>query len=297
MTENGSIRPQFDRPVIIVAAPRSGSTLLFETLAVNRHFWSIGDESHRHFERIASLRPNMENPSNCLTAQQATQQVRESLLNSFTADLINADGKHFCRLPGTVRPDKIRFLEKTPKNSLRIPFLLEVFPDVRFIYLFRDARQNMSSLLESWRSGRYVTYPRLPGWPADMPWSHLLIPDWQKLVGGTLAEVVAQQWLVTNQTILDDLQKLPAHRWCSLEYDTLLNDTDGQLKRLCRFAEVGFDSRMQKLAEKPLQPSKYTVSMPQKDKWKRSEEELQGVTGSTRELMEQLRAVADNGAP
>jgi hypothetical protein len=83
-------------------------------------------------------------------------------------------------------------LEKTPKNALRIPFLVEAFPDARFIFLFRNAKQNISSLLDSWRSGRYMTYPRLPRWPADRPWSHLLIPGWQDLAGRPLAEVVAR---------------------------------------------------------------------------------------------------------
>ena len=42
----------FDRPLIILAAPRSGSTLLFETLAESPGVWTVGGESHSFIEGI-----------------------------------------------------------------------------------------------------------------------------------------------------------------------------------------------------------------------------------------------------
>lgn len=280
---------QFDRPIFIVAAPRSGSTLLFETLALNRELWSIGDESHRHFESIPSLRPTEQNPSNRLTSEMATPDVIETLKNSFIADLRNSDGQLFAAIPPHARPDKIRFLEKTPKNSLRIPFIVETFPDARFIFLFRDAKQNISSLLDSWRSDRYVTYNHLPGWPAANPWSHLLIPGWRDLANSSLAEIVAQQWIVTNQTIVDDLHALPDERWCAIEYDSLLANTSGELRRLCHFAQIIHGSRMVEAASRPLKRSKYTLTAPLPDKWKKNAAELEPVIPSTEQTMATLR--------
>lgn len=291
----GLQRPRFDRPVFIVAAPRSGSTLLFETLAVNRELWSLGDESHRHFERIAALRPSGQNPSNRLTAEQAEPGVVDTLLDSFIEDLVNSSGTKYSQLTPLSRPAELRFLEKTPKNALRIPFLLKVFPDARFIFLFRDARQNVSSLLDSWRSGRYVTYPQLPGWPADTPWSHLLIPGWQELRGASLAEIAAAQWRITNQVILDDLQQLPPERWCVAEYDRLLADTHRELQRLCHFAQIIFGPRMHEVASQPLKPSKYTLTAPHPDKWKKNAAELEPVLPATGPLMAQLRELAGPG--
>ena len=52
---------------------------------------------------------------------------------------------------GVRRPlSRVRMLEKTPKNSLRVPFLARVFPEARFIYLYRDPRQVLSSMIEAW---------------------------------------------------------------------------------------------------------------------------------------------------
>lgn len=281
--------PRFDRPVFIVAAPRSGSTLLFETLVLNRELWSVGDESHKHFESIAPLRPDSSNFSNRLTAAMATQDIVATLKDFFIADLVDSDGKALAKLPMLARPAEVRFLEKTPKNALRIPFLVRAFPDARFIFLFRDAKQNISSLLDSWRSRRFVTYPRLPGWPADMPWSHLLIPGWERLRNRSLAEIVTQQWLVTNQTILDDLAQLPREQWCAVEYDSFLANTPTELERLCRFAQIIFGPRMHEVASRPLRPSKYTLTAPSPDKWKKNSAEIEAILPSTEDMMNTLR--------
>ncbi len=284
-------RPRFDRPIFIVAAPRSGSTLLFETLGLNRDLWSVGDESHKHFESISALQPSGESPSNRLTAAMATRDVTETLKNSFVSDLVRSDGRLFAHFPEMSRPKEVRFLEKTPKNSLRIPFIVEAFPDAYFVFLFRDAKQNISSLLESWRSGRYVTYPQLAGWPTDNPWSHLLIPGWQDLVKSSLVEIVTQQWLVTNQIILDDLGELPRERWSAIEYDALLANTTNELQRLCHFSQIIFGPRMHEAASKPLKHSKYTLTAPRPDKWKKNALELEPVIPSTEQLMSTLRGL------
>jgi hypothetical protein len=274
-----------------VAAPRSGSTLLFETLALNREFWSVGDEAHKHFESVPSLRPNKDNQSNRLTADLATRDVIDTVLNSLAADLVNSEGRLLRDLSIASRPAEVRFLEKTPKNALRIPFILKAFPDARFIFLFRDARQNISSLLDSWRSQQYVTYERLPGWTSPERWSHLLVPGWQKHIDSSLAETVAQQWQVTNQTILDDLQQLPPERWCTIEYESLISDTMNQLRRLCEFSQIVFGPRMVEVASRPLLPSKHTLSAPHPDKWKKNATDLEPVLPGTEELMATLRGL------
>ena len=49
--------PVFDRPIFIVSTPRSGSSLLFETLAKAPTLFTIGGESHRLMESIPALTP------------------------------------------------------------------------------------------------------------------------------------------------------------------------------------------------------------------------------------------------
>ena len=76
----------------------------------------------------------------------------------------------------------MRLLEKTPKNALRVPFLLEVFPDAQFIFPQSEPRANLSSMMQAWRAKGWVTYRQLPGWPG--PWSLPLPPGYERLQGG-----------------------------------------------------------------------------------------------------------------
>ena len=46
-----------DRPIFILSSPRSGSTLLFQTLAQAPAVFSIGGESHGLIEQIPGLHP------------------------------------------------------------------------------------------------------------------------------------------------------------------------------------------------------------------------------------------------
>ena len=50
-------RAQLQQPLFIVAAPRSGSTLLFETLAVTPQLHTLGGEAHWLVELIPQLKP------------------------------------------------------------------------------------------------------------------------------------------------------------------------------------------------------------------------------------------------
>jgi hypothetical protein len=61
-----------------------------------------------------------------------------------------------------------------------------------FIYLYRDPRQVLSSMIEAWTSGRFQTYPQLPGWTGPA-WSLLLVPGWRAFIGRPLHEIVAAQ--------------------------------------------------------------------------------------------------------
>src|SRR5207248_3177054 len=148
---------------------RSGSSLLFETLARAAEVYTVGGESHQLIEGIAGLEPaacGLE--SNRLTGADARPGVVAQLYASFEAQLRDREGQ---RPPAE---GAVRLLEKTPKNALRIPFLAAAFPEARFIFLYREPRENLASIMEAWGSGRFVTYPDLPGWQGP-PWSMLLV--------------------------------------------------------------------------------------------------------------------------
>lgn len=262
----GAASTRFDRPVFIVSAPRSGSTLLFETLAVNEALWTVGGESHGLIEGIAPLHARTRGfSSNRLTEADLTADIGAMLHANFVAKLVPGAGARSASPPPTVR-----FLEKTPKNSLRIPFFKALYPDAKFIFLHREPKANISAIIEAWRSGKFVTYPGLPGW-LGLRWSLLLIPGWQDLVGAPLELIAARQWRDTNETILSDLAGLPREDWTHVAYEDLLSDAQGTAARLFAFMGVPMDAASRHAVANPLPAARYTLTPPSPDKWRTNE--------------------------
>lgn len=272
--------PRFERPVFIVSSPRAGSSLLFETLAQSPDVVTIGGENHAVLEQIPALSPrNRDWESNRLGAADAGSGIVERLTDAFFASVRDRDGQR--PAPGTRR---LRLLEKTPKNSLRVPFLSAAFPDALFVYLYRSPRETVSSMLDAWRSGRFVTYPDLPGWEGPK-WSLLLVPGWRGLSDRSLPEIVAEQWAATTSTLLDDLEALDASRWCVASYDRLVAEPQPEVERLCAFLGLRWDRAL----EAPLPLAAHTLTPPKKGKWRRNAAALREPLARVQPVAERAR--------
>ncbi len=266
--------PEFEKPIFIVSAPRAGSTLLFSTLSQFPDLWTIGDESHEIIEGIPQLHPAARNfSSNRLTQADALPQISEMLQERFAQELQNREGYPYLSLTVAQRPQRVRFLEKTPKNALRIPFLKEVFPGALFIYLYREPRENISSLIEGWRTEGFIAYRQLPGWPYR-EWRFLLPPGWLSLKESSIPEIAAYQWKAANSCIWEDLQALPPSSWCFVRYNDLVKNPKKTIQEISEFAGLSWDQRIDEIVSKPLPIAKRNLSAPSRDKWRKHEQEL-----------------------
>ncbi|HJP68499.1 MAG TPA: sulfotransferase [Sphingomicrobium sp.] len=263
--EETAFRDRFERPIFIVSTPRSGSSLLYETLEQAPDLFSIGDESHWIIEEIPGLAPHQRSwSSNRLTADDARGEIPEKLAESFYRHLTNRESR--------VPRGPVRMLEKTPKNALRVPFIDAIWPDSQFIYLYRDVRQAFYSMWEAWRSGGFITYPQLPGW-RGAPWSLLLVPGWQRLNGMQIPATVAHQWAITTETMLDDLEKIDPSRVEVIDYSTFLGAPQTEIERIAKRLGLSWDRSL----GATLPPSKTMVSPPDPDKWRRIAQVVEGV--------------------
>jgi uncharacterized protein (TIGR03032 family) len=274
-------KPGFDRPIIIVAAPRSGSTLLFETLSKSPSVFTIGGESHYIIERIDKLNPENRNfESNQLTAEDADSKTIQELRASFFAQLHDRNGN-----TAKAKSHPVRMLEKTPKNALRIPFLNAVFPKAQFVYLYRNPRENISSIMDAWRSNRFNTYPNLPGWKNKLKWSLLLTPEWQKHSGAPVENIAADQWVKAHSMMLDALETIPKERICAVNYEEFIKNPKLEIEKICQFAGIDWDQNL----ENGLALSKHTLTKPDPNKWKKNEKELNKVLACTKKTYERIK--------
>jgi len=219
-----------ERPVFIVAPPRSGGTALFRSLARVPGVFSAQGPI---LEGIFEFEPeNREWSSNRLTGADVEARAVEELRGRLKGGLTDSDGNR----PG-LDATGLRWVDGQPRNALRVPFLAAVSPDSKFVYIHRDPSETVPAMLRAWEGGRRVSYSQLPDWPGP-PWSLPLVPGWRDLAGRPLPEIVTAQWLRLTGTLLDDLEGLPPERWCVTDFKALLNDPMRELERICEFVAI-----------------------------------------------------------
>jgi uncharacterized protein (TIGR03032 family) len=219
-----------ERPVFIVAPPRSGGTALFRSLARAPGVFSAQGPL---LDGIFELEPeNREWDSNRLTGADVEPRAVEELRGRLKAGLTDTAGNR----PG-LDASGLRWVDGQPRNALRVPFLAAVAPDAQFVYIHREPSETVLAMLRVWEAGNRVSYSQLPDWPGPA-WSLPLVPGWRDLAGRPLPEIVTEQWLRLTGTLLDDLEGLPPERWCVTDFKALLNDPLRELERICEFVAI-----------------------------------------------------------
>ena len=199
------------------------------------------------------------------------------------------------QLRNLVLPPKepIRLLDKSPEHCLRLPFMLALFPDARIIYLIRDGRSNVNSLIEGWRQphlfpGYKVPIPlRIPDYTRDR-WAFTLIPGWRDLVDRPLEEICAWQWIRCNEAVLAHQEQTRGQvPYLTVRYEDLVTAPDTTLRRIADFVGVDFERTLSHFAREL--PQINVVSAPDLEKWRRQNPEaIRRIFPLIRPMMERL---------
>lgn len=272
-----------DRPVFIIGAPRSGTTLLLDLLARVPAFWTAGGEALGIYEASPSLRAPHARPSHRLVAADAGVQLSAEIRAGFAATARNRFGTLLVERPPAERPPAIRLLEKTPRNTLRIPFVQALFPDARFVVLYRDPEENIGSLIEGWHSGKFVSHR-----DAGRPWSFLMAPGWRDVAGRSIPEIAAFQWRTANACMLDDLEAVPRARWCVIRFADFLRAPKAHVRQVCAFADVAMGPALSRVLDRPLPWSRSTLTPPAAGKWRRHEAAIERVLAQVQPVRDQF---------
>lgn len=255
-----------EEPIFVVGAPRSGTSLLFKVLTSSSHVAARPGEAHEVWER--DHHPGLRGwESNVLHASDVTEESSDRIRRSF---YLTAGGNR-------------HLIDKTPRNSLRLGFVEELFPDARYVFLHRDGRANVNSLINAWRTHRYRTYRlpephAIPGVPDPRWWKFVLYPGWRHDREGPLEVVAAQQWIHANQAILQARRHIPEQRWMSLRYEDFTDRPVEEIARVAEFLNLPFEAQFRAAAAAAGSTPINTVTAPEPGKWKRENpEEVQAI--------------------
>ncbi len=246
---------EVDRPIFIIGAPRSGTSLLYAILRSSSDVAHWPGEAHEVWER--DHHPALRGwESNVLDASDADEATRRRIRRSFF--LVTGRNK--------------RLLDKTPRNALRVPFVDAIFPDARFVFLLRDGRDNVNSLINAWRTSRYRTYrlPETHSIPGVDPhwWKFVLYPGWRDHINGPLETVCAHQWVASNEHALAAKASL-ADRWTEIRYEDLVDDPVNELARVMQWLDLPFEEAVRAKAAATSTTPINIVTPPERGKWRR----------------------------
>ena len=186
------------RLILVVGLQKSGTTLLARLLqdaaGLPRLFRAEGDEfwgnvppfspaaypAGHLYQRQAGLRGHE------LGADEASDDVMETLRGRLRALVAR---------PGEVPA----VLNKSPYNSIRLPWVRAIFPDAFIVSLIRAPRPNVFSLLKKYHHNADILGPRPEaGWWGTKP------AGWGDMVRADKVEQCAYQWCAVNAKLLAD---------------------------------------------------------------------------------------------
>ena len=285
--------PRLPRPIFIIGCNRSGTTLLFNNLSTHPAVWSwyieAQDAFHHSYpvddregERLVEP-PGPDRAARITDELFARAHNKEAFKDTPVLSLIPA--KVFQRPLGRLyKPKAIRLVEKTPANSLRVPFLHALFPDARFLFLVRRGEEVVSSLMEGWKNwsktGDNWHYTR---------WHYLVPPGWQDYRDRRLEEICAFQWIESTRRAWEDLSELGEKKFMLLRHEDLMRNPPEGYARILEFCGLPKSPYLEKMIG-GIKARVFTTggSQPRPAKWK----ELHGrEIESVRHLIDPVNAM------
>jgi Sulfotransferase family len=247
---------------LVIGCPRAGTSALQELLVQSPELGSVQSEGHILWDAYHHPRDRGWD-SDALGAGDVSDRERAYIYLAV---------KWFA---GGALGSAPRFVDKTAESCLRIPYLLELFPDARFVFLRREAAGNVNSLIEAWRARpRFVKY-RLPetldglGELSGDRWSFALIPGWRELREAPLEEICARQYVACNEAAMDALDAIDPSRRFDVSYERMFGEPLQTAFELYDWLGLEFSGEIEAYAAAlDRTPSSTALTAPRPDKWR-----------------------------
>ena len=289
---------RFEKPIFVLGCNRSGTTLLFRNLGGHPDLWTYYEELPDVFYRWFPVDPELGDRVNRPPTQQEAEGIAGDLFRKAHNKELHRDIpvlRHLSRklfqrpISRPFKSPPIRFVEKTPSNSLRVPLLAALFPDARFIYLIRRPEDVISSLMEGWKiwtNGRRGERWEFTEWREH----YVRPPGWRQWRGRSLQEICAFQWVATNEIALKDLERHCPDRHMIVRHEAALADPAGVYDRLREFCDLAPSGSFRELVNRTDERIfTHGGSPPRPEKWKAlHEDEVESVRPMFQGLRDQL---------
>lgn len=262
-------------PIFILSPPRSGSTLLFETMFNFRELYHLTYESDFVWWHLFPYARSNE-PSDCVNesdyCEDSFEQYLSLYINGINNSTMSLDKQ--IKIKNVIEEGQVlRVLDKTIANCFHLKYLAKAFPEAKYIFLFRDPRDNISSMIEGWpyvdRFGKSQLTPYLKRHKdaTISHWTYPAPPGWLNIVNKPLEEICAWSWQQHIKAMLDFIPTLNINDYISIKYEDIVNSPIEVYETISRKFDLVMNDNIYNAFENP-KLSYTTISAPKSEKWK-----------------------------
>jgi hypothetical protein len=244
-------------PIFIVGMPRSGTQLLFHVLRESGELGGMPREGHDAWRAYHHPR----------RWEWRGDRVRAGQVQPGESRFLTAWFRSYC--------GERRLVEKTADNLVRIPYLLELFPDATFIVMKRNPCDVLNSYINMWRQpeGRFRSYfvpirLQIPGYPHEHRWCSTLVEGWKEMTASPIPEIALAQWREYVSCLEEARRLVRPENWLELSFEGLLADPGATLATVCDRtglrSDAAMDAKLSELVANPIN----TLTPPGHEKWR-----------------------------
>jgi len=228
--------PGISSPIFIIGCGRSGTTILGNTLSKHRAITYLNEPRHLWVSTF---------PETDIWTSNAHSRGGKLLLTEADFDL--RKGKKLSRLfrLETIVKKRPVFIEKLPINNFRLSFILKIFPNARFVHIYRNGLEVARSISKASEAGEWfgvnnykwdllVNYSRNSADTRHL--SEICITEYDK---GLL------EWRLSTEAAVDFLRHLPKDKFSEVNYDEFIDDPVGTTSTLLKFVGVDGDPNVE----------------------------------------------------
>lgn len=228
--------------IFLVGSPRSGTTLLQSMLYAGGELYSMPET---HYFRLGIGR------GYCIEQIKApiyrfimSKGLNNKVLSFLSRKhFINSFFFHYDNIT-TIKGKEI-WLEKTPDHLFSIREIRKVDSNAHFIYMNRNAIDVIPSMIDMWkREAQYKT--PLKRWLASVN-NFLITLLWFKSVKKSIVLFRESPWLargIRDYFYVNNFYELNKDKFITINYDALLENTQVELKALCKNLGINYRSKM-----------------------------------------------------
>ena len=165
-------------PIFIIGAARSGTKMLGNIFNMHPEVSYKGESNY-----IWRLE-NSNFKNDLLPVSVATKEVKNKIWEKFYSN---------------IEKDKV-LVEKTAANSLRLPFVLEIFSNAKLIHIVRDGRDVALSARKKWR-GEFSDFEKEKLGKENEKKS-IILRIWQRIISGDIAVTELHNYFFKGINIL-----------------------------------------------------------------------------------------------